>query len=166
MKLSDFPYETTSGFVQYTDMINGLIAQFNKDYPSIGTICPNPTSPEEPTNEDRLAYWDNWNDDICWGRYLQLKKTEKVSINFWTGLSTTCRRAEFIIWFEKLSDEHRKQLEVAFGPKYQYLYNKSSGEVWIKMSDSDFETFCKSKQNKIHSKIIKDFWESVLKILN
>jgi hypothetical protein len=143
-------------------MINGLIAQFEK-VSLIGIINPDPASPI-PLGEDCLAYWDD-NEHICWGRYLQLKNIHGTDIEFWTGLSTIRQKAEFIIWFKKenLSDEYRKQLKDVF-PTDQY--NESATEVWITMPGNDSEDFCKSTPHRSRSAIIKDFWASVLRILN
>jgi hypothetical protein len=103
MKLSDFPYTTTTGLAEYSKMITEIIDLF-RTKSVIGTIHPDPAS--SPTDEDRLVYWDTGPDNICFGQPLLFKTIHNEEFNFWTGLHSTSGEANLIVFFEKTLNLH------------------------------------------------------------
>jgi hypothetical protein len=158
-------YATIKNLVEYSNLVTSILP-LSCIPPSIGTIEEDP-KPPVPHYKDCLAYWDNVNPDICYGRYLIYKKV----IKFWFGLSATPEKANLIIWFEKGNfpvdnTDYVKALRDKFELKKQC--NESQKEVWIAiMEDKDFEKFCNNNSSDYErKKIIKDFWQSVLGELN
>jgi hypothetical protein len=153
MKLCGFPYTTTTGLAKYSEMITEIIDLFRTNS-VIGTIHPDPAF--SPTDEDRLGYWDDCNDDICFGRYLLFKSIRNEEFKFWTGLSTTPWKADLIVWFEKKSlvTQYVEKLRDVFERTGQY--SESLKEVWISM---------KCEPNSCQKDDIKNFLVSVLEVL-
>jgi len=175
MKLIDFPYTTTHRLVKYSKLVTKAIASFNRDYAStnwdytsidrnsaskIGTIAHDPNY-GLPPNEDRLDYWDSSSNIITYGRYLLFtrnkqnseNKEEREEIPFWTGLSSTQAKIEFIIWFKQQQPGNVKEKK-------------------IPMENADFEKFCNINSSAhcitnnscayCRRQIVKTFWYKVL----
>ena len=171
-------YATTKDLKRYSTLITRILA--SPCIPLIGKIEEDP-HPPVPHGEDCLAYWDKFNIDICYGRFLLCKKV----IKFWFGLSSKPEQANLIIWFKKsdinaVNKDYINNLRT-FEPKNRYHEPPNSDEVWITMEDKDFEKFCNNssaRKNIIIEKFCKNssyntrkdiiikFWQSVLGELN
>jgi len=161
MKLSGILNRTTSSLASYSQLVTSTITLlFNKSLPSIGTIDPDPNY-GLPSNEDRLDYWDKWNSDITFGRYLLFTKNNGEIIPFWTGFSSTQDETIYCIWFEK------KNPFMQYIGKIKSLPNvtirESCKELWILMGNTGIESLCNScASSGAGNQILKDFWHDVL----
>jgi hypothetical protein len=155
---------TTTDLVEYSKLITRILA--SPCIPLIGKIEEDPHHPV-PHGEDCLAYWDKVSVDICYGRFLLYKKV----IKFWFGLSSKPGQANLIIWFNKtdinaVNTDYINNLRT-FEPKNRYHEPPNSDEVWITMEDKKFKDFWNTNSSDDErKKIIKDFWQSVLEVLN
>ena len=157
-------YATTKDLVEYSDLVTSILAS-PSCITSIGTIEEDP-HPKAPQDKDCLAYWDKDNEEICYGRYLIYKNTKGKKIKFWFGLSSKPKQENLIIWFKKteINAGYINKLRNIFEPKKQYHEPQNSDEVWITMEDKDFGDFCNNSSAR--KDIIKNFWQSVLRVLN
>jgi len=149
---------TTKDLEEYSNLITSILAL--PCIASIGIIEEDP-NPPVPQDKDCLAYWDKVSVDICYGRYLLYKKV----IKFWFGFSSTPCLTNLIIWFNKkeinaVNTGYINTLRNIFEPQNRYY--ESSDEVWITMKD--FGDFCNN--SSVRKDIIKNFWQSVLQVLN
>jgi hypothetical protein len=163
MKLNNFPYRTTSSIISYSQSVTSVIALFNKFQPSIGVIAQD-TNYCLPNNEDRLDYWDKWNSDITFGRYLQFTNNNSVVIPFWTGFSSTVDETIYCIWFEKKNPFLQYFNNGCLNNIKNLIIRDSCRELWILMDDSDLKNLgndCTSNG----SQIINNFWYRVLEVL-
>ena len=174
MKFEDFPYRTTMEIVQYSKLVTDAINIVNNT-PRVWKIEEDLTRKKPRNSGDDLAeYWDNYNVDFCFGRYLELKtldeavikKTEKAVIKSWFGLDSTPWYTTFIMWFKKdeVGSYIVDKLRNAFNPTKQY--HESQEEVWVTMDETTFKEFCDSAYQVYNRQmIIKIFWDSVLTVL-
>jgi hypothetical protein len=166
MKLSDFPYRTTSGLVKYSKLVTKSIALYNLDNAySTGPITHDPDC-GLPSNEDLLEYWDNSKREITFGRYLLFKNKKREEIKFWTGLNSPRKKKEmeYGIWFKE--DDPFKQYVKKLQENNYSNATFENEEVWIPMKKEDFDEFCNGKNcANCKKQMIKNFLHSVLQEL-
>jgi len=160
MQLCGIPCRTTNGLASYSKLVTSTIALFNNTHSSTGSIAED-TSYGLPPNEDRLDYWDKWNTDITFGRYLLFTKPNEV-IPFWTGFSSTKDKTIYCVWFEKKNPF--MQYIGKLKSLKKFIIQESCKELWIEMDDPKLEDLCKSCTNPSNP-TLDDFWHSVLKEL-
>jgi len=167
MKLTDFPYITTNKLVKYSKLITKAIVSFSRNYVSeLGTIT-HDFNHKIPPNEDRLEYWNKWDNDITFGRYLLFTKKKEKEVNskeeipLWTGLSSTKTEAFYCIWFKKNDiSQYIEKLKIRFKADF---HESKYDEIWISIESKVFDMFCNPDScANCRRQIVKDFLHSVL----
>ena len=165
MQLSGILNRTTSSLSNYSQLVTDAVPLFNSAYSTIGTIAYDPDY-GLPPDEDRVDYWDKWNSDITFGRYLLFVKNNanKEIIPFWTGFSSTQDETIYCIWFEKKNPFMQYINKLKSLP--HLTIRDSCRELWILMDNQVLAKFCNSCASPgTGSQMLKDFWHSVLKEL-
>jgi len=167
MKLIDFPYITTNRLVKYSKLVTKAIASFNRNYASeLGTIT-HDANHGLPLNEDRLEYWNKWDHDITFGRYLlftpkkEKEENKKEEIPLWIGLCSTKTKAFYCIWFKKNDiSQYEEKLKAQFPNDF---HNSEYGELWILIESTKFDKFCNA-DSSVHCRrqIVNNFLQLVL----
>jgi hypothetical protein len=165
MKPKNFSYKTLSKLSNYSQLVIEIIDLFNNSNPPIGNIekkesNSNPNPNNSNFTDDRLQYWDEYNSDITYGRYLEFTNIKKDIIQFWTGFSFTQKETIYCIWFKK--DDIQQYID-KLKNKFHH-FRQSDIEFWIPMKFTDFEDLCNGCSICI-KQLVKDFWHSVLEVL-
>ena len=159
MQLCGIPCRTTKGLESYSQLVTNTILSFNNTHSSTGRIDHDP-SYGLPPDEDWLDYWDKWNTDITFGRYLLFTKNNaaKEVFPFWTGFSSTQDKTIYCIWFERKKPFTNCSINFS-----NFIVEQSCKELWFLMDNTDLNNFCTSCVNPgAGSQILKDFWHRVL----
>ena len=157
MNFGYLTYNIMKTLIDYSGIIDGAIASY-KTAPSIGAV----------SSKDHEEYWEQNNQKyICYGRYLQFQNANGKLIKFWTGLNFKPNDVDFIVWFKKadIEDKYVDELRNIFEPIGQF--DESNEEVWIIMDNNSLASLCDEKTaSGKKEKLIKDFWDSVFRVLN